>query len=262
MASSGLIGSTTSAISTAAIGSSTIDRLQTSYTTLVERAEALKALGPLSSETFREAGELLRASRAGEKGVRAEFADAKRRADQAHKAVCTLESRFLSGFRRAAALFNEQIVSYETARRIAEGAKRKQLEAASVVQKTDQQVDEAARLETLAQQTGDPYFLQAAEQILAQPIRPSVIAIEDGAEARIALEGIGFRPEIAIVAPIDLRRLCYAVATGNAPLDAITANESWLAKEAKQRIAALHDGDELFPGVRVKKGLDTTVRTA
>lgn len=214
-----------------------------------------EALQVDSDEAFLEAGELAKTATAAVRAIRELFKPAKQAIDSAKKGVLNLEASLLSGFTRADAVLRAKTIAYNTERtRIAKEEQRRR-EEAERKRREDDKVNQAARLENLAVATGDTHYQQAAEQVLAQPVRAAVVPLE-----KPAIKGMTFREEVGVEV-FDLSALVVAVAAGEVNLQAVLANPAWLRKWAETRAAALNHGDQLCPGVRVTKTQDVTVRT-
>ncbi len=182
------------------------------------------------------------------------FETPKRDLDTLKRFALDAERVVVGALQQADTHLRTQATTYETERRKREAERKRLEEAESVKRREDEKLAEAARLENMAVATGDAHYQRAAEQVLSQPVRPATVVVKAP-----KVDGFSFREEVD-VAVEDATALVQAVAAGTADIQALMANVTWLRNEAKQRAGALADGDWLFPGVRVIKRPDVTVR--
>lgn len=201
------------------------------------------------------ATEHVKATSAACKGIETLFKPAKQALTQAKKQVDNLEKSLRQGFEKADEILRAKITAYHVARQRAAEEERKRLEAEETKRREDEQVAAAARMENLANATGDQHFRSIAERTLDMPIQKPTVTVQTSTP-----KGITFREETDVRVD-DLKKLVHAVDDGGVDLQAVKADEKWLRKQAEARGNAVADGDELFPGVAVVKTPDVTVRT-
>lgn len=208
-----------------------------------------------SEDGLQEAAKYTQTATAACRAIKKLFKPAKDALLEAKRQVDGLEKSLLDGFERADAILRRKVTDYNNERqrrareeqRIREEAERKAREDALIAQ--------AAALENMARQTGDPHYQKAAEQTLNIPIRTPTVRVEVP-----KVQGLTFREETGVNVS-DFGALIAAVAAGQVDQQALMPNVPWLRNEAKQRGTAVKDGDQLFPGVLVTKTSDVTVRT-
>jgi hypothetical protein len=134
--------------------------LQAETSALVVDAQALAIV---DDDSFRFAAEFMNGCAALRKKIVAAFADAKKKADEAHKSICALERTQLEPVAVAEAIAKKRIGAYreEQERRAAE--ERRRLEAEAKKREEDRLLQEALDAEA----EGDT---AAAEEIMAAPI--------------------------------------------------------------------------------------------
>lgn len=208
-----------------------------------------------SDEGLIAAAEHTRTASGAVKAIKLLFKPAKQAIDNAKAQIIQLENNLLLGFQQADEMLRAKVTNFNAKRLEQARKEQREREAAERKIREDEQIATAARLETLAKTTGDAHFQKAAEATLNAPVRQPVIKLEMPKPA-----GMTFRVEIGVDV-FDLDALVKAVAAGEVGREALTANTSWLAREAKSRGEAMADGDLLFPGVSVTKRNDVTVRT-
>ncbi len=202
------------------------------------------------------AAEYTRSATAAVKAIRGMFKPARDALTAAKRQIDALESNISRGFVAADDLLRAKVTAYRTKRvREAEQERQRQF-AEELKRREDEQIAQAARLETMARQTGETHYERAAELVLNQPVRKPSIA----APAPPKTKGISDRIETGVEV-FDLKALALAVGEGRVDMLAITANTAWLRREAVQKGNTVQDGDVLFDGVRVTKTPDITVRT-
>jgi len=169
------------------------------------------------------------------KAVKTRFKPVKQSLDLAKKQVTLLETDLIEKVIRADDIFRRKVTDYKVQQRRLADERRRAEEAAIRKQREDEQVAEAARLESMAAATGDEHFRRAAERVLEAPTRPAVVSIAKPAPTK----GVTLREETGIVVR-DLDAFIQHVATTGEGRGAIALNPSWLRKEAEQR--SLRDG--------------------
>lgn len=208
-----------------------------------------------SDADLHTAAEHTQASSAAVKAIKKLFKPANDALNEAKKAVAALEDGLVGGFEIADTILRQKITAYHSKRQreAQEEARRRQEEETRAREAA--QLEQASRLEVLANATGDEHFRAVAEAVLTAPVRTAVVPVE-----MPKAKGLSFRDETSVDVT-DLDVLISAVASGQVSRQALLANTSWLRTEAVQRGTTIADGDVLFPGVVVRKMADVTVRT-
>lgn len=180
-------------------------------------------------QTYEAAGELLVEIATVKKGIKAKFADPKKKAAEAHKAICNLENELLAKVTmRENEIRQKMTVYYEAEqRRIAAEAERKRKEA-----------EEMARLAMEAEAAGDTET--AAEAV-------AVAALEEST--------VTYAPKAA---GVSMREVWEAVVTDKSkvPLEYMEVNLS-----ALNSIARATKGTLNIPGVQFVKKTVSSVRS-
>ncbi len=151
------------------------------------------------------------------KGIKGIFTPMKQAADKAKKEILDQEKKLLAPGERADVLIRAKIADFGTRRLQLAQAEQRRKQDEERKRREDEQVQQAAQLENLAHATQDPHYQQAAEQVLAAPVREAVIPLEMPKP-----RGITFREETGVEV-FDLQALVGAVATGKAPTLAVEA---------------------------------------
>lgn len=203
-----------------------------------QRSEIERGTGWAHSLTIDTTDKRAEASRgiAGLKKIRANIADffseAKKAAHAAHKAVCAAEATMGQPVDDAIAAATAKAIAWDTEqRRIQAEAERKAREEAE---------KERRRLEAIAARTKDEEKKEAWEAAAAAvEVAPVVPVAKHEGEIRRTV----WRAEL-----VDMRRLCEAVAAG----DANAASLVKFDQAAANRLASIHKRPDVVPGVRFK----------
>lgn len=231
----------------------TIKRWQTEAPALLTSAEQLTIVDDAG---LVEAAEMTKLTTTAIKGIKALFVEPKRSLDRAKQQVMSIERALLAGFERADVIFRAKVTAYHVEREEQRKAEQRRLVDEARAREASERLDDAVRLENLAEATGDEHYRKIADQVLDHP-RPIGIAITPPA---LKPKGISF-PDDVDVEIFDTHALIAAVASGRVVLDELTAIRmanslhSWLKAEAKQRGAAFDvPGVKRIvrPGIRVR----------
>src|SRR5678810_130869 len=136
--------------------------------------------------------------------------EAKRAAERTRKSIVESQDTLLRPLLRADGMVRAKVSAYRVQLDRETARKKLENEAAARRRVEDEQLERAARLENLAQATGDDAYRLAAERELNSAARPLVV--EPVAPAP-KTTGVSY-PDVIGVEVRDVRALCRAVADG------------------------------------------------
>lgn len=210
---------------------------------IVEKARALVIA---DQGDHRIAQEFLKQIATAEKAVTDLFADPKKKAHEAHKSICTQESKLLGPLREARSAVSVKIAEYEeAARRAAEEEQRKR-EAEARKAEEDRLLNDAMAAEA----SGDK---ETAEAILAEPVAAPVVQV---APAIAKVDGVSSRKTWSAQVT-DAWALIQHVAKNKDLAYLLTPNTVALNNMARALREAMN-----VPGVRAVGTTSSSVRTA
>ncbi len=183
--------------------------------------------GPLtivSDQQYAAAADHLKAIKVFQKRVTDWFAPLKRKAQDAHRALCEEERKVLAPAsddeRRIKLAISTYAEQQERARRAEEARLRDEARQRDEAAR----LNEAAALEREAQATGDATLQAAAEALIEAPIPVAPVQV---AATTPKVEGVSYR-EVYRAEVTDLLTLVKAVAAGQQPITLLQANQSAL----------------------------------
>lgn len=183
------------------------------------------ALVIASDTQYAAAADHLKTIKAFQRRVTDWFAPLKRKAQDAHRALCEEERKILTPAaddeRRIKAAIGAYTEQQERARREEETRLREEARQ----REETARLAEAAALEREAQATGDATLQAAAEALIEAPI--AVAPVQAVTPPAPKVEGVSYR-EVYRAEVTDLMTLVKAVAAGQQPLTLLEANQSAL----------------------------------
>lgn len=179
-----------------------------------------------------------------DKFVKDIFADPKKKAFDAHRAITALEARLLEPLKQARIAVNVKIVQYEDAERA-----RAEAEAARLAEEARQREEERQLMDaSLAEDAGRP--IEAAEIMAAPVVAPVVEVRPETAKVAGVTTATRYRAEVT-----DLMALIKHVGAHPEHVNLLAANGPALNALARSLREAMS-----VPGVRVIRERDTRVR--
>lgn len=192
--------------------------------TLLEQAQAIEIT---DNDIYVIANDLDAGLTALEREIVETFANPKKKAHEAHKAVVAAETKALSPIKQARAFLGPKIIGW----RREQERKRQELQ---------RKLDEEARRREEEERLAQAVALEA-EAVISEPIAPPPVV----APSLIPkIQGASIR-ETWSAEVMDLKALVRAVAAGLVPIQAVSANQVFLNQQARAMKRDLN-----YPGVR------------
>lgn len=194
----------------------------------------LRTVKVLDIDTFKQAGDYCEQITDKEKKVHAYWDEDVERAHEAHKSLVAKRASFLDPLKTAKNWLKQQMKDWQTAEEHKRLEIERQAQEAARKLAEDQALAQAAALE----KEGDK---AAAEEVISRPVDVPAIVVQNTIP-----KGYGsFTRKTWSADVTDLMSLVKAVAAGQAPLMALSANTAFLNNQARAMKQALN-----YPGVK------------
>jgi hypothetical protein len=199
--------------------------------TLFEQSKLISIQNP---EDYGFAGKFLLSLKDQEKRIKEWFEPLKRKASEAHKAICEREKESLRPLQEARFMVEPKMLKYKHDQDI-----KAIEEAARLAELARKEAEDRALMEALAaEQEGDT---EAAKAIIEEPIEAPVIRVESAARKITGLtERTYWRYQVN-----DFKALIQAVAAGKVPPQVLRIDEVFLGGQVR-----LLKGNLNYPGVK------------
>lgn len=171
-----------------------------------DRARALSILG---TETYIQAGELLKGIKALRQTIAATFDPHIKRAFDAHRALCREKQDAEAPLLEAEQILKRGLVAYDTEQeRLRREEERRRQDEARRIEEV-RRLEEAATLEQEAHSTGDGALLDQAMELLEMPVPTPVVAVE---KTTPKVQGVTYREtwSAKVISPLALVKFVAA----------------------------------------------------
>jgi hypothetical protein len=204
-----------------------------------QQAGALVIQNP---EQYGHEAERLKGIKAFQKRVAEFFDPLKRKASEAHKALCDAERKALAPVVEDEAAIKRALIAFDQEQERIRRAEENRLREEARLREEQRRLEEAAALEREATATGDAEMMEEAQALIAAPVEAPVVHLE---RAMPKVAGIVTR-EVWKGEVVDVAKLVQAAAANPQWVNLLVPNNT-----AVQQLARALKGAMNVPGIRV-----------